>query len=226
MIKMNIIELKNLSKTYKMGEIEVPVLKNINLSIEKGELIVIFGPSGCGKSTLLNMISGIDLPTEGSILVDGINLSKLSDEKLTKYRREYVGYVFQFYNLIPTLTALENVELVLELLEDYDKEKAKETLRSVGLGDKTDRFPSQLSGGEQQRVAIARAVVKNPKIVIADEPTGNIDEEMSKEIIHNLKELNEKMGITIVVATHDSSISEIAKRIVKIELGKISEVNR
>jgi len=199
-----------------MGEVEVHALKGVNLTIRKGEFIVILGPSGSGKTTLLNQIGGIDSPTKGTVIVDGNDISKFSANQLTKHRREVIGWIFQFFNLIPSLTALENVGLALEMSDDMEnwEERCVEALTMVGLGDKTDRFPSQLSGGEQQRVAIARALVKKPTIIVADEPTGNLDWKTGQEVAKVMQELNQKEGITFAVVSHDVSISEVANRVV------------
>lgn len=218
---MSVIRLEHVSKRYIMGEIVVPVLRDVNLKIDSGEFIGLFGPSGSGKTTLLNLIAGIDRPTEGRIVVDSKDITTMNDRDLTIYRRTCVGYIFQFYNLIPTLTALENVELALELKGEDDGERAKKLLRIVGLSGKEDRFPSQLSGGEQQRVAIARAVVKEPLILVGDEPTGNLDSRTSMRIISLLKRLNTEMGITILIATHDLSYRRVVGRVLRLDGGRV-----
>ena len=211
-----LIEINDVHRTFTMGEVEVHALKGVNLTIKKGEFIVILGPSGSGKTTLLNQIGGIDSPTKGTVIVDGNDISKFSANQLTKHRREVIGWIFQFFNLIPSLTALENVGLALEMSDDMEnwEERCVEALTMVGLGDKTDRFPSQLSGGEQQRVAIARALVKKPTIIVADEPTGNLDWKTGQEVAKVMQELNQKEGITFAVVSHDVSISEVANRVV------------
>ena len=211
-----LIEIDDVHRTFTMGEVEVHALKGVNLTIRKGEFIVILGPSGSGKTTLLNQIGGIDSPTKGTVIVDGNDISKFSANQLTEHRREVIGWIFQFFNLIPSLTALENVGLALEMSDDMEnwEERCVEALTMVGLGDKTDRFPSQLSGGEQQRVAIARALVKKPTIIVADEPTGNLDWKTGQEVAKVMQELNQKEGITFAVVSHDVSISGVAHRVV------------
>lgn len=219
------IEAKKLKKTYSMGEIEVNALRGVNLNIKTGEFIVILGPSGSGKTTLLNIIGGIDTPSTGMVKVQGVDIGSFNEGQLSDYRRETVGWVFQFFNLIPSLTAVENVALALELSHDNDKkmERAQKTLDLVGIGDKTNMFPSQLSGGQQQRVAIARALVKKPKIVLADEPTGNLDMATSHTIAKMMKDINKKEGVTFVVVSHETSITSVADRVIHIEDGKISK---
>ncbi|MHA1911783.1 MAG: ABC transporter ATP-binding protein [Candidatus Kariarchaeaceae archaeon] len=213
--KEHLIEVKNVRRIFKMGEVEVQALKGANLTIDEGEFVVILGPSGSGKTTLLNQIGGIDTPTFGEVIVDGKNISEYSTDELTVHRRDTIGWIFQFFNLIPSLTALENVGLALEMAEDMDnwEERSQESLALVGLGDKGDRFPAQLSGGEQQRVAIARALVKKPKIIVADEPTGNLDWKTGLEVAQVMKNLNQKEGITFAVVSHDISISEMANQV-------------
>ncbi|UCG71193.1 MAG: ABC transporter ATP-binding protein [Thermoplasmata archaeon] len=214
------INLRGIEKTYRMGEIEVPVLKGLNLEVLKGEIVVVFGPSGCGKTTLLNIIAGIDRPTKGTITIDGKDLSRLKDKDLTLYRRDVIGYIFQFYNLIPNLTALENVEVALELKGERDKGKAQKALEIVDMGDKLHRFPVQLSGGEQQRVAIARALVKDPLIVVGDEPTGNLDKKMTGEVLNIISETNKTLRSTFLLASHDANYESIATKMVRIVDGK------
>ena len=208
------IEVRNVVRTFEMGESTVYALNGTSIIVREGEFVVILGPSGSGKTTLLNMIGGIDQPTSGEVIVKGTDITNLSLTDLTTYRRNSVGWIFQFYNLIPSLTALENVVLALEMSEDTDnlEQQSIQALEMVGLGEKVDRFPSQLSGGEQQRVAIARALVKNPAIVVADEPTGNLDRSTGEKIVEVMRELNKTKGITFVVVTHDSSLSRVADR--------------
>ncbi|MFX0066666.1 MAG: ABC transporter ATP-binding protein [Candidatus Hermodarchaeota archaeon] len=209
-----------------MGEIHVTALSDVNLSIEEGEFIVILGPSGCGKTTLLNLIGGIDRSTEGEIHFKNeaiFELSSLSERNLTKYRRNYVGFIFQFYNLVGSLTALENIELAAKLTQSSTEARkiSKELMNDVGLNDKMDKFPAQLSGGEQQRVAIARALAKQPKILLADEPTGNIDSETTGRLMKLFKEINKKHKVTMIVVTHNVGISYLANRVIYLRDGKI-----
>jgi putative ABC transport system ATP-binding protein len=217
------VQLKGIKKAYGTGEVAVPVLDGVDLEVEKGEILVILGPSGSGKTTLLNLIAGIDRPDEGEVLVGSRDLAGLDDEELTRYRRTRVGYVFQFFNLLPTLTAKENVGVSLELLERPDDEQVARALHQVDLGGKGDRFPHQLSGGEQQRVAIARAVVKRPAIVVADEPTGNLDEETGQEVFSVLEEVNREAGSTLIIATHDAKARKFSDRVVRLKAGKLED---
>ncbi len=217
------VELKGVGKSYHAGEVDVPVLDGIDLQVEKGEVLVILGPSGSGKTTLLNLVAGIDRPDEGQVLVGSRDLAGLEDEELTRYRRTRVGYVFQFFNLLPTLTAKENVAVSLELLERPDDEEVARALHKVDLAGKGDRFPHQLSGGEQQRVAIARAIVKRPAIVVADEPTGNLDEDTGLEVFKVLQEVNRDVGATLIIATHDAKARKFADRVVRLRGGKLED---
>jgi putative ABC transport system ATP-binding protein len=217
------VELKGIKKAYGTGEVAVPVLDGVDLEVEKGEILVILGPSGSGKTTLLNLIAGIDRPDEGEVLVGSRDLAGLEDDELTKYRRTRVGYVFQFFNLLPTLTAKENVGVSLELLERPDDEQVARALHKVDLGGKGDRFPHQLSGGEQQRVAIARAIVKRPAIVVADEPTGNLDEETGQEVFKVLEEVNREAGSTLIIATHDAKARKFSDRVVRLKAGRLED---
>ena len=216
-----IVELKNLSKIYNTGEKEFKALDNIDLSIEKGEFVVILGPSGAGKSTLLNLIGGMDTPTNGSIKIDGEEISKYNENKLSEYRAENIGFIFQFYNILPTLTVLENVELIKDVVKNGND--SKEAIKAVGLEEHMNKFPNQLSGGEQQRVSIARAIVKNPKLLLCDEPTGALDSKTGKEIIKLLLSLCEEYQTTIVVVTHNSNLAELGTRLIRIGDGKIIE---
>ena len=216
-----LMEVKDLSKLYQMGEVTVAAIKNVNLEIKKGEFVVILGPSGSGKSTLLNILGGMDSPSEGNVLMDGDNIINFNEKILTRYRRDKIGFVFQFYNLMGTLTARENVELATEICEnalDID-----EVLETVGLGDRKDHFPSQMSGGEQQRVAIARAVAKNADLLLCDEPTGALDFETGIKILSLLKDINIKYNKTIVIITHNVPIGEMADRVIKMRSGEIIE---
>lgn len=218
-----VLKAENISKSYKMGEVDVRALEDVSFEAEKGEFIVILGPSGSGKSTLLNIIGGMDTPTSGNVYFNNELITNMTDKELTYYRRNKIGFVFQFYNLMATLTAKENVELAAEICEnaiDID-----DVMESVGLGDRKDHFPSQMSGGEQQRVAIARAVAKNPQILLCDEPTGALDFETGIQILRVLKDVNEKYKNTVIVITHNSSIAQMADRVIKMRSGKITEIS-
>ena len=220
---MNVIVAENVWKIYKMDSVEVSALRGISLKIKKGEFLVIMGPSGSGKSTLLHLIGCLDKPTKGEIYIDGIKVSKLNDNELAKIRMEKIGFVFQFFNLYPTLTALENVELPMIIAKknkEERKERAKKLLELVGLKGFENHLPSQLSGGQRQRVAIARALANDPKILLCDEPTGNLDSKSGKEIMELLKKLNEE-GKTIVVVTHNPEFKKYADRVVYLKDGKI-----
>ncbi|MGN0660152.1 MAG: ABC transporter ATP-binding protein [Oscillospiraceae bacterium] len=216
------IELKDVKKTYKMGEVEINAADGIDFEIEKGEFVVIVGPSGAGKTTVLNIIGGMDTATGGTVTVDGTDISKFSPAKLTKYRREDIGFVFQFYNLIPNLSAVENVELALQICKDHLD--AEEVLKGVGLEDRMKNFPSQLSGGEQQRVSIARALAKNPKLLLCDEPTGALDYQTGKSILKLLQDTCRENGMTVIVITHNSALTPMADRVIRIKNGKVSSV--
>lgn len=220
-----IIEAKGIERTFDLGEVQVRALRGIDLSVKKGEFLVILGPSGSGKSTLLNCLGGIDSPTAGTINVEGDNIHNFNETKLSGYRRNKVGWIFQFFNLIPSLTAVENVALALEMAHDRKDmmKRSQEALNLVGIPEKANMFPSQLSGGEQQRVAIARALVKRPDIVLADEPTGNLDWVTGQKIANLMKDLNKKEGLTFVVVSHDISITEVADRVVHLMDGKFSK---
>jgi len=217
-----LIQLSNLTKDYQIGEIIVNALLNVNISIKKGDFVVILGPSGCGKTTLLNLIGGIDITTSGTIRVNDKEITNLGEKQLTNYRKEDVGFIFQFYNLIPTLTAEENVELAARLKfprEAYDRSMT--ILEAIGMKDKAYKFPSQLSGGEQQRVAIARALVKEPKVVLADEPTGNLDSVTSERILSVMMKICKEKGTTFLIVTHNVTISKMADYIIYLKDGKI-----
>ena len=216
----DLIVLDGVSKIYRRGASIIHALKNIDLVIHEGEFVSVIGPSGSGKTTLLNIIGGIDSPTEGSVVIDGIKLTELGSD-LTMFRRKYIGFIFQFFNLIPSLTALENVELAAELVDEpLDPEKV---LDDVGLGDKLDAFPGELSGGEQQRVAIARALVKNPPILLCDEPTGELDFETGRRILGLIRDINVRYGKTVILVTHNTPISKISDRVVRLRSGEIVE---
>ena len=219
------ITLKNVTKIYKTGRQKVFGVRNLNLTIKKGEFVVVIGPSGCGKTTFLNLIGGIDKPTRGEILIDKINLTKLGDKDLTNYRRSKVGFIFQFFNLIPVLTAVENVELPLMILGSgrrEAREKALNVLKKVGLSNRANSFPAELSGGEQQRVAIARAIIHEPQILWADEPTGALDSETGEKIIALLEHLRSEQSITLVIVTHDERIANKADRVLLMRDGLIT----
>ncbi|NDD64483.1 MAG: ABC transporter ATP-binding protein [Acidobacteria bacterium] len=207
-----------------MGEVEVVALRSVDLDLYEGEFVVILGPSGGGKSTLLNILGGLDVPTSGEVIFREHRLTGASEAELTRFRREHVGFVFQFYNLIPSLTALENVALVTEIADH--PLAAEEALRMVGLEDRMDHFPAQLSGGEQQRVAIARAVVKRPDVLLCDEPTGALDYATGKLVLEVLERVNQELGATTVIITHNASIAAMADRVVRISSGEIVEISQ
>ncbi|MFX0182905.1 MAG: ABC transporter ATP-binding protein [Candidatus Hodarchaeota archaeon] len=217
------IQIKNLVKDFIMGELTVPALRGVDFDIEQGQFIAVLGPSGSGKTTLLNLLGGIDRPTRGSLLFENVELTSLSEKKLTQYRRKNVGFIFQFYNLVASLTALENVELSARLTHGPgDSRKiAKELLEEVGLSDKMFKFPGQLSGGEQQRVSIARALAKAPKILLADEPTGSIDSVTTAKILKLLKRINQNHAVTMILVTHNVGISYLADKVIYLRDGKI-----
>ena len=217
-----ILSLDSVSKIYRMGEVDVHALREATLDIYKGEFLIIVGPSGSGKSTLLNMIGGMDKPSTGRINFNGTDLANSSDRELTLYRRTQVGFVFQFYNLIPTLTAVENVQVAVEVVNDSLNHM--EALGMVGLKDRADHFPSQLSGGEQQRVSIARALASNPELLLCDEPTGALDLETSRQVLELLSELNKKFKKTIILITHNNAIAGIGDRVALIRDGKIHSI--
>lgn len=217
-----LMQIENLSKTYQMGEVAVKALEETNFELYEGEFVVILGPSGSGKSTLLNILGGMDLPTEGRVLVKGEEITKYNDRKLTAYRREKVGFVFQFYNLMANLTAKENVELATEMCKNALK--IDEVMIEVGLGERKDHFPSQMSGGEQQRVAIARAVAKNPLLLLCDEPTGALDFKTGLLILSLLHKINRDFHKTVVIITHNAAIGDMADRVIKMRSGKIVEI--
>ena len=221
---MAYIEFKNVCKIYHMGQTEIRALDNISFDIDKGELCVIVGPSGAGKTTLLNILGGMDAPTSGTILLDGRDISKLNTRQLTDYRRTDVGFVFQFYNLVQNLTALENVELAAEICRD--SLDAAATLDEVGLGDRMDNFPAQLSGGEQQRVSIARALAKNPKIILCDEPTGALDYHTGKAVLKLLQDTCRSTGKTVLIITHNSALTAIADHVIRVKNGTVIESSR
>lgn len=227
---MSLMELNKVKKSYQQGKIEVPALRGIDLTVEQGEFTTIFGPSGSGKTTLLNMLGCLDTPTEGEICLNGRKISDLSKKDLAMTRRYNIGFIFQNYNLIPVLTAYENVEFALRLIEDSSekqiKEKVLKMLEEVGLKGLETRRPNELSGGEQQRVAIARALVKEPKIVLADEPTANLDSKTGIEVIKIMVKMNQELGTTFIFSTHDPQIMKYAKRLINLKDGMISTDER
>lgn len=216
-----IIDISNLKKSYTSGEVTTEVLKGIEMKVDKGEIDVILGPSGSGKSTLMNIIGGIDRSDSGRVIVDGIDLSHLNDNKMTDYRRNHIGFVFQFYNLIPNLTVGENIEVVSNISKS--PLNIDEVLSAVGMKNKKHSFPRELSGGEQQRVSIARAIVKNPKLLLCDEPTGALDYYTSRSILELLQQVNTKYDTTILMITHNTSIAAMANRVFKLSNGEIAE---
>ena len=219
---MAFVEFRDVRKTYRMGDVEVHAVDGMDFEIERGEFCVIVGPSGAGKTTVLNMLGGMDSATSGTIMLDGREISGLSERELTLYRRHDIGFVFQFYNLVQNLTALENVELASQICKD--PLPAEEVLRQVGLGERMDNFPAQLSGGEQQRVSIARALAKNPKLLLCDEPTGALDYNTGKQILKLLQDTCREMGRTVAVVTHNSAFCEIADRVIRVRSGKAESV--
>ncbi len=216
------MKLENITKIYHMGEVEIRAVDGIDFSIEKGEFVVIVGPSGAGKTTVLNILGGMDTASSGRITVDGQDITKYSARQLTGYRRDDIGFVFQFYNLIPNLTALENVEMALQICKN--PLDAKTVLKEVGLEQRMDNFPAQLSGGEQQRVSIARALAKNPKLLLCDEPTGALDYNTGKAILKILQDMCREKGMTVIVITHNSALAPMADRLIKIKNGKVSSM--
>ena len=221
-----IIELRNVSKVYKMGEVEVHALRDVSLQIREGDFVAVMGPSGSGKSTMMNMIGCLDIPTSGTILLDGQDISQLSESRLARLRGDKIGFVFQFFNLYPSLSVLGNVELPMRI-HDYDEaeisKRSLELLNLIGLEDRKDHLPSQLSGGQMQRVSIARALSTNPSIILADEPTGNIDSKTSGEIMNFLKKLHEKNNETIIIVTHDINVAKYARKIIHLKDGQIEK---
>ena len=219
---MAYIEFKDVEKVYKMGEVDLKALDKANFEIEKGELVVILGQSGSGKSTCLNILGGMDDATSGNVIVDGLDITKMKEKKLINYRRNDIGFVFQFYNLVQNLTALENIELGTQICKKPID--AKEALKEVGLEDRMDNFPSQMSGGQQQRVSIARAIARKPKILLCDEPTGALDYKTGKQVLELLEETCRKDKITTVIITHNSAIAPMADRIIKFKNGKAEDI--
>ena len=233
MTELTLINLQEVTKEYMMGEVSVFALKELSLSIEKGKFVILLGPSGSGKTTLLNLISAIDTPSKGKILVEGLDISFLTRKQRAQFRRQKIGFIFQFFNLLPTLSAVENVEFSLALVGIPDgkggrvfskkaiRDSALEWLDLVGLGHRSDHFPSQLSGGEQQRVAIARALAKDDPIIIADEPTGNLDYKTGINILKLMKELNENTKKTFMIATHNNQLAKLADIVISLQMGRV-----
>ena len=219
---MAYIEMQHCYKRYTSGETEILANQDVSFEIEKGELVIILGASGAGKSTVLNILGGMDTNDEGQVLIDGVDISKLNSHQRTDYRRDDVGFVFQFYNLVANLTAKENVELASEIVSDALDPEA--VLREVGLGNRLDNFPAQLSGGEQQRVAIARAVAKNPKILLCDEPTGALDYQTGKQVLGILQDMSRKKGATVIIVTHNWALAPIADRVIRMHDAKVKSV--
>ena len=221
---MAFVEFKNVGKTYHMGEVRIDALHDANFEVEKGELVVIVGPSGAGKTTLLNILGGMDTLSMGQVMLDGQEISKLNRKQLTQYRRTDVGFVFQFYNLIGNLTALENVELANQICKN--PLDAAQVLQDVGLGDRMKHFPSQLSGGEQQRLAIARALAKNPKLLLCDEPTGALDYLTGKAILKLLQDTGRRTGMTVIIITHNGALTAMADRVIRVKNGTVVSVTK
>ena len=219
---MAFIEFENVGKVYDMGQVQIKALQDASFSVEKGELVVIVGPSGAGKTTLLNILGGMDTLSTGRVVLDGREISRMNKRQLTDYRREDVGFVFQFYNLVGNLTALENVELANQISKH--PMDARQVMRDVGLGERMGNFPSQLSGGEQQRVAIARALAKNPKLLLCDEPTGALDYQTGKAILKLLQDTGRKTGMTVVIITHNGALTAMADRVIKVRNGTVKSV--
>lgn len=216
---MAFVQFENVGKTYRTGEVRIEALRQTSFEIEKGELVVIVGPSGAGKTTLLNILGGMDTLSSGKVFLDGVEISRFNSKQLTEYRRHDVGFVFQFYNLVGNLTALENVELANQICKD--PLNAAQIMEEVGLGDRVNNFPSQLSGGEQQRVAIARALAKNPKLLLCDEPTGALDYQTGKTILKLLQDTARRTGMTVIIITHNSALTDMADRVIRVHSGTV-----
>ena len=227
---MSLLKLENVRKIYRQGKIEVPALRGVDLAVEKAEFTTVFGPSGSGKTTLLNMIGALDKPTDGTVTVDGNNIGKMSENALAMLRRKHIGFIFQSYNLLPVLSAYENVEFALRIARGNQGEETRDKvlglLRSVGLGGLENRKPGELSGGQKQRVAIARALIKEPKLILADEPTANLDSATSREILKIMMKMNEELHTAFIFSTHDPMVMEYASRLLEIRDGLISREER
>ena len=219
---MAYIEMKNSYKRYQVGDTEIIANNDVNFEIGKGELVIILGASGAGKSTVLNILGGMDTNDDGHVFVDGVDISAFDEKQLTYYRRDDVGFVFQFYNLVPNLTAKENVELAAEIVKDA--QDAEEALKAVGLGHRINNFPAQLSGGEQQRVSIARAVAKNPKLLLCDEPTGALDYHTGKQVLQILQDMSRNQGATVIIVTHNSALAPIADRVIHMHDARVKSI--
>ena len=219
---MTYIQVKNSFKRYQVGETEIIANHDVNFDIEKGEFVIILGASGAGKSTVLNILGGMDTNDEGEVWIDGVNISNFDETQLTYYRRDDVGFVFQFYNLVPNLTAKENVELAAEIVKDAWN--AEEALKAVGLGHRLDNFPAQLSGGEQQRVSIARAIAKKPKILLCDEPTGALDYQTGKQVLKILQEMSRDYGATVIIVTHNTALAPLANRVIHMHDARVKSI--
>jgi len=220
-----LVQLHQVTKSYRTGEVTVDVLRGVDLVLQRDELVVVHGVSGCGKTTLLNLVGALDVPSSGDVVVDGASISSMTERARARFRAARVGFVFQFYNLLPTLTAVENVEAALEVLplrREEIRRRAEHYLTAIGLGAKVDKFPSQLSGGEQQRVGIARALAKEPPLILADEPTGNLDEDSGLEVMRLMSELRRSVAATVVVVTHNPTLSAFADRVLRIDHGQIA----
>jgi putative ABC transport system ATP-binding protein len=223
-----LIRLTSVTKDYAMGQVTVHALRGLDLCITRGEFVVLLGPSGCGKTTTLNLIGGLDKPTQGNVIVQDEDITHYDESRLTDYRRRKVGFVFQFFNLIPTLSAAENLEFALALTDRHAslRREALDLLALVGLQDRADHFPSQLSGGEQQRVAIARALANDPSVLLCDEPTGNLDADTGHQVLQVIRELNRRTGATVILVTHNSAIAPMADRVVRLRNGTIEQMER
>nr|WP_183041640.1 ABC transporter ATP-binding protein [Caldibacillus debilis] len=221
---MSFIKLENVHKRYRMGEVTIHAVRGVSFTIEKGEFAIVVGSSGAGKTTVLNLLGGMDRADEGTIIVDKKNISAYNDKMLTEYRRNDIGFVFQFYNLVPNLTAKENVELAVQISKN--PLDAEEVLERVGLKERMNNFPSQLSGGEQQRVAIARALAKNPKLLLCDEPTGALDYQTGKTILKLLQDTARKTGMTVVMITHNSALTDMADKVIRMKSGEVTAIER
>ena len=219
-----VLQARGLTKTYQVGEVRVHALRGVDLDFYAGELVVLLGPSGSGKSTLLNILGGLDVPSSGTVVYADHDLTRARERDLTRYRREHVGFVFQFYNLIPSLTVLENVELVSDIVDD--PLGADVALRLVGLGERLDHFPAQISGGEQQRVAIARAIVKRPELLLCDEPTGALDVQTGVLVLEVIERVNRELGTTTIVITHNVAIARMADRVIRFSDGRVASIER
>lgn len=219
---MKILSLKNVRKEYHTGSLSVHAVENVSFDLNEGEFVVILGASGAGKTTLLNLLGGMDTATGGEIVLDGKNITSFNKKQLTDYRRHDVGFVFQFYNLMPNLTALENVEIAIEICDDHLDPKT--VLESVGLGDRLNNFPSELSGGEQQRVSIARAIAKNPKLILCDEPTGALDYVTGKKILKLLQDLSRERNKLVIIVTHNAALKDMVDKVIKIKSGRIESI--